>query len=43
LDLAIILADDRYGIHKAVGVNALKDILGKLAETAVTKLMSEKL
>lgn len=41
LDLAVVLADDRYGIHKAVGVNALKEILVKLSETAVSKLMCE--
>jgi hypothetical protein len=40
MDLAIVIADDRYGIHKALGPNALKDILAKLAETAVSKLMS---
>ncbi len=40
LDLAIVIADDRYGIHKALGPNALKDMLAKLAETAVAKLMS---
>ena len=40
LDLAIVIADDRHGIHKALGPNDLKDILGKLAETEVSKLMS---
>ena len=40
LDVAVVLADDRYGIHQAVGVNALKDIVAKLAETAVSQLMN---
>lgn len=40
LELAIVIADDRYGIQKALGPNALKDIVTKLAETAVSKLMS---
>lgn len=43
LDLAILVADDRYGIHQAIGSNSLQEILGKLAETAVSNLTSRNL
>ena len=40
LDVVKIVADDRYGIHQALGgTAALKDILTKLAETAISKLV----
>ena len=41
LDVVKIVADDRYGIHQALGgTAALKDILTKLAETAISKLVT---
>lgn len=39
LNLAVVVADDRYGVHHAIGANALKELLAKLAETAVSQLM----
>ena len=40
LDLAILVASDTHGIHKAFGSLELSEFLTKLAETAVSKLMN---
>jgi hypothetical protein len=40
LNLATLIADDRHGIYKAFGSIDLQDILAKLAETAISKLMN---
>lgn len=40
LDLAVLVADDSHGIHKAFGSVELQDFLSKLAETAISKLMN---
>jgi hypothetical protein len=38
LDLAVIIANDAHGIHKAFGAQELQEFLSKLAETAVSNL-----
>lgn len=40
LDLAVLLADDSHGILKAFKSHDLQDFLGKVAETAISKLMN---
>ena len=40
LDVATIVANDTYGIHKAFGTLELQEFLSKLAELAVAKLMN---
>jgi hypothetical protein len=40
LDLAIMVASDAHGIHKAFGSLELQEFMAKLAETAVSKLMN---
>eukprot|EP00934_Nitzschia_sp_Nitz4_P003217 Nitzschia sp. Nitz4//scaffold15_size197535//127748//130735//NITZ4_001591-RA/size197535-processed-gene-0.82-mRNA-1//-1//CDS//3329537754//3207//frame0 len=40
LDVATLVADDRYGIHQAIDPDDLKEILAKLAEVAISKLMA---
>jgi hypothetical protein len=39
LDLAVLVANDAHGIHKAFGSLELQEFLAKLAETAVSNLM----
>ena len=40
LDLATLVASDQHGIHKAFPPGELQDLIAKLGETAVSKLMN---